>query len=116
MNMNELEIIQHQQIDGLSIFLNTVDYRTPHLHSEWEMIWVLENPLSVTCGPKQYVVEPGQMILFNPGEPHEFHKTGAGCTFACLQISSQILPISSRLYADACFPHEHLSPKEMSLL
>lgn len=36
--MNELEIIQHQQTEGLSLFLNTVDYRTPHLHSEWELI------------------------------------------------------------------------------
>ncbi len=112
--MNELEIIQHQQIEGLSLFLNTVDYRTPHLHSEWELIWVLENPLSVTRGQNHYLVEPGQMILFNPNEPHEFQKTEASCTFACMQISSRILPISSRLYADACFPHEYLSSEEMN--
>lgn len=111
--MNELEIIHHRQIEGLSLFLNTLDYRTPHLHSEWELIWVLEKPLSVTCGQNHYLVEPGQMILLNPNEPHEFHKTKASCTFACLQISSQILPISSRLYADACFPHEYLSADEM---
>lgn len=111
--MNELEIIQHQQIKGLSLFLNTVDYRTPHLHSEWELIWVLDHPLSVTCSQEHYLVEPGQMILFNPNEPHEFHKTEESCTFACLQISAQILPISSRLYADAHFPHEYLSAEEM---
>ena len=114
--MNELEIIRHEQIEGLSIFLNTVDYRTPHLHPEWELIWVLENPLSVICGQNHYLVKPGQMILFNPGEPHEFRKTDAGCTFACLQISSRILPISSRLYADACFPQEYLNAEEMEAL
>ena len=27
--LNELEIVQHRQIEGLSIFLNTIDYRTP---------------------------------------------------------------------------------------
>ena len=114
--MNELEIIRHQQIDGLSLFLNTMDYRTPHFHSEWELIWVLENPLSVTCGQKHYLVEPGQLILFNPGEPHEFRKTGAGCTFLCLQISEQILQISSRLHVDACFPQEYLTTEETNAL
>ena len=116
MKMNELEIIQHQQIEGLSLFLNTVDYRTPHLHSEWELIWVLENPLSVTCGQNHYLVEPGQMILFNPNEPHEFRKTMVSCTFACMQISPQIFPISTRLYVDAHFPNGYLSFEEMGVL
>ncbi len=114
--MNELEIIRHQQVDGLSIFLNTVDYRTPHLHSEWELIWVLEHPLGVSCGQNHYLVEPGQMILFNPNEPHEFRKLEKSCTFLCLQISPAILPISPRLYADSCFPQNFLSPKEMETL
>lgn len=30
--MSELEIVRHAQIDGLSMFFNTVEYRTPHLH------------------------------------------------------------------------------------
>lgn len=111
--MNELEIIQHRQIEGLSLFLNTVDYRTPHLHAEWELIWVLENPLSVTCGQSHYLVQPGQLILFNPNEPHEFHKMDDSCTFLCLQISAQILPISTRRYVDAHFPHAYLSSEEM---
>ena len=111
--MNELEIIQHRQIEGLSLFLNTVDYRTAHLHAEWELIWVLENSLSVICGQNHYQVKPGQLILFNPNEPHEFRKMDDSCTFLCLQISSKILPISSRLYVDAHFPHEYISPEEM---
>ena len=74
--MNELEIIRHPQIDGLSMFFNTVDYRTPHLHPEWEVNLVLESPLAVNCGTEEYVLEPGQMIIFNPNEPHEFHKVG----------------------------------------
>ncbi len=111
--MNELEIIQHQQIEGLSLFLNTVDYRTPHLHAEWELIWVLEHTLSVICGQNHYLIEPGQMFLFNPNEPHEFCRTDAGCTFVCLQISDQILPISSNLYADSHFPQQFLTGPQM---
>ena len=57
--MNELEIIRHPQIEGLSMFFNTVDYRTPHMHPEWEIILVLENELSVNCGAEEYRLEPG---------------------------------------------------------
>ena len=70
--MQELEIVQYPQLDGLRLFLNTVYYRAPHLHSEWELILVLENILHIRSGQTNYLVEPGQMILFNPDEPHEF--------------------------------------------
>ena len=40
--VNEVEIIQHPQIDGLHLFFNQVDYRAPHVHEEWELIWVME--------------------------------------------------------------------------
>ena len=111
--MNELEIIRYGQIDGLRLFLNTVDYRTPHLHSEWELIWVLENPLSVHCAQAHYRVEPGQLILLNPNEPHEFQKITGSCTFACMQVSPKLLPVSSRLYVDACLPHLYLTAHEL---
>lgn len=114
--MNELEIIRYPQIDGLRLFLNTVDYRTPHLHSEWELIWVLENPLSIHCGQKHHRAEPGQLILLNPNEPHEFRKVTDGSTFACMQISPKLLPVSSRLYVDACLPHLYLSTEELEEL
>ena len=45
--MNELEIVQYQQIQGLHVFVNTVTYRSPHFHNEWELLWVLDAPLKV---------------------------------------------------------------------
>ena len=48
--MNELEIIHHGRIPGLTAFFNTVDYRTPHFHPEWELMWLLDNPLTVSSG------------------------------------------------------------------
>ena len=50
--MEELEIIRHRQIDGISIFFDTVDYRTPHFHQEWELIWITQGRLSVRLGPE----------------------------------------------------------------
>ena len=83
--MKEMEIIRHRQIEALTMFLNTVDYRTPHVHSEWELIWILDQPLSETCDAATFQAEPGQMVLFSSNEPHEFHKVTTGSTFLCLQ-------------------------------
>lgn len=111
--MHELEIVQYPQLDGLRLFLNTVYYRTAHLHSEWELILVLENTLTVRNGQAIYLVEPGQMILINPDEPHEFQRTETGCTFACMQVSPRILPVSARLQVEGCLLHRYLLPEEM---
>ena len=91
--MYEYEIVKHQKIRGLSIFLNAVDYRRAHEHSEWELIWVLENRLVVTCDNSQTVLNPGQMVLFSPYELHELRTQGDACVFLCMQISPSVLPI-----------------------
>ena len=54
--MEELEIVPQHQIDGIRIFINRVEYRSPHLHSEWELLWVLDHPLNITCAQKKYEI------------------------------------------------------------
>lgn len=114
--VNELEIIHHSQIEGLSLFFDTVDYRTPHVHPEWELIWILDQPLCVTCGKERFRVEPGQMVVFNPNELHEFHKLAEGCTFLCMQLSPQVLPSFMSVHVDGKLPHLYVSPEEMEQL
>lgn len=118
--MNEFEIIRYPQIEGLNAFFGTVDYRTPHIHPEWELILLLENPLSVNCAQKRYLVEPGELILFSPNQSHEFHRVGESCTFLCLQISSQsivqILPAIERLTVEDMFPRRYLPEEEYACL
>lgn len=111
--MNELEIIQYQQIEGLTVFFDTVDYRTPHIHTEWELIWLLDNPLSVTCGQSRFEMAPGQMILFCPDEPHEFHKLDQEATFLCLQISPRLLPQIPLLTLEESVVDSCLSEQEL---
>lgn len=89
--MDELEIVQHRRIEGLSIFFNTVDYRCAHFHPEWELIWVLKEELHITCPKAKYTVKPGQMVLFSPNMLHEFQKTSGSCTFLCLQAAPALL-------------------------
>ena len=40
--MNEIEIIHHAQIRGISMFFDTVIHRTAHIHPELEIVLVLE--------------------------------------------------------------------------
>ena len=81
--MNEIEIIRHERIRGLTVFINTVSYRVVHEHPEWELIWVLENPLVVSFHADQYVLQPGEMVLICPNELHALGKQGEKTTFLC---------------------------------
>lgn len=110
--MNELEIIQHRRIDGLSVFFNTVDYRSAHFHPEWELVLVVNEELGVTCPKKKYTVKPGQMILFSPNMLHEFHAIGAGCTFLCMQVSTSLLRTPRELTVDEIFVDTFLSEEK----
>ena len=111
--MNEFEVIRYPQMSGLNLFFDTVDYRTPHFHPEWELILLMEHSLSITCGQRQYLAKAGDLVLFSPNQPHEFHKVGESCTFLCLQLSSQsvaqIFPSIERITVESLFPREHLS-------
>ncbi len=51
-----------------------------HNHSLLEVIYVLEGSLTVTCGDKKYEPGPGDMLIFNPYEPHK-GVLQAGCSF-----------------------------------
>lgn len=113
--MKEREIIQHRQIDGLTIFLNTVDYRTPHVHPEWELLWVLDQPLSVTCEQSKFVMQEGELVLFSPNTPHEFHKADKSCTFLCIQIAPKLFPTVQQV-VDARSLKEHLNSVQLDEL
>ena len=113
--MREVEIVQYRQTEGLTIFLNTVDYRTPHVHPEWELLWVLDQSLSVTSEQSQFVVKQGEFVLFSPNFPHEFHKADKSCTFMCLQISPKQVPFVKQV-VDGRFPGKYLSEQQISTL
>ena len=98
--MNELEIIRHERIPGLTAFFNAVDYRTPHFHPEWELMWLLDHPLTVSRGGGSFRAEKGSLLLFQPNEPHELHMIDEKCTFLCLQVSPELLRLDSDLVVE----------------
>lgn len=114
--MNEIEVIQYPQIDDATVFLVTVDYRTPHLHREMELIWVIDGALQLTCQQNQITVKAGEMVLFNRNQLHEFSKTDKSCTFICIQVSPDFFSHSSskmkHLFFEEILLKECMSEKE----
>ena len=90
--MNELEIIRHPQIHGLHIFFDSMEYRTPHFHSEWELTCVMENDLFACIDAQQILMRPGDMILIEPKQLHEYRCADRPCTFLCMQVSEDLFP------------------------
>lgn len=106
MTRNDLEIVMHPQIDGMSMFFNSVEYRTPHLHPEWEVLYVLEKPMIIQSLQNVYHVKPGDLAMINPYQPHEMYCSdeSGSCTFLCLQMSpelfSEAYPKIDHIYAE----------------
>ena len=118
--MREVEIVEHLQIDGLRVFFDTVQYRTPHVHRELELIWLSDGDLDVRIEHTQLLAHPGEMVLFHPGQLHEFRSPGAGCTFLCVQVAPELVehpyPAFSRLRFALPCPGRVLAPEQYRLL
>lgn len=107
--MDELEIVQYHQLEGLNVFVNTVSYRSPHFHEEWELLWVLDAPLKVRWQQEEYLLQPGDMALFPPKLAHEFQQTAGICTFLCIQIAPSILSMPTGIVTEDILLKEHLT-------
>ncbi len=89
--IRELEVIRHRQIEGISVFFDTVDYRTPHFHPEWELLWMTDGALLMKCEQLSFTAHEGELFLFSPGQVHEFQKAGESATFLCVQIAETLV-------------------------
>lgn len=110
--MDELEIVQYPQIKGLTVFVNAMAYRTPHFHQEWELLWVLDAPLTVSYGHEKMRIEAGDIVLLPPNMLHEFSKDRQDCTFLCIQFSPSVFGISTGRIPDDIELKHHLSKED----
>lgn len=111
--MSELEIIRHGQVHGVSVFFNTVEYRTPHFHPEWELVWITDGALLVRSGRGEERYETGELCLLPPKRIHAFCQADdRAVTFLCLQITPQVFsyvyPKLESLTTDAFRPGAYL--------
>ncbi|WP_323702829.1 AraC family transcriptional regulator [Mammaliicoccus sp. Dog046] len=69
---SEYELIEHQKINDIKIFLIEINYRRPHLHTDLEIIYVVDGSLTVNLENQQLEVKKDQFIILNTCQLHEF--------------------------------------------
>ena len=112
--MSEIEVVQYNEIEGMTAFFNNVAYRSAHLHSEWELVWIIENSMGIKCDGVSFVANEGELVLFSPSLVHEFKKVDKSCTFMCLQVSPRFLGLSNLLVSESVHPADYLTAEEIS--
>ena len=96
--MREFELVRHPQINGLQLFIDTVQYRTPHFHQELELIWLADGALNVRIEQTQLKVGPGEMVP-RGGQRLHFYVSATfaredrnSCPRVCATAFSKALP------------------------
>lgn len=110
--MDELEIIQYPQLQGINVFVNTVSYRSAHFHNEWEIMWVLDAPLKVHWQYRESLLQPGDVALFPPRVTHEFQQISGICTFLCLQFVPAGMNSAVNIITEDFLLQNHFSKEE----
>lgn len=89
--MSTHDLNLHQTVDGVRLYFNTLEYRTPHFHRDLEIVWALAGSMEVQGGGKSYHIRTGEMFLINSEQPHEIKTQEGGCTLMGIQISPDLI-------------------------
>lgn len=86
---SELEIIQHNQLNCISMLFNKINYRSPHMHREFELIYNLGGSTLFTVGPENVLLPENTFIICNPNQVHEIKSRSGSPFMICLQIAPE---------------------------
>lgn len=84
---SEFEIIKHPNIKYLNVFLVNIDYRTPHLHQDIELILIIDGEVTITSKHESHHLSQDSAVIFNANEPHEIRACKNSALILCLQVS-----------------------------
>ena len=87
----EYELIRHGKMNRLNIFVNRILYRSNHMHSDFELVYVLEGEGSISTQHHTYALAPGNLVFLNSNEPHDITGFGYGVTLLLIQFSKNFL-------------------------
>lgn len=83
----EYEIVEHPYIKYVNLFMAQIGYRTPHLHSDMELMFIARGDVSYSTIKKTESFKPGDFIIMNSNEVHEIINQGEDTLMICLQVS-----------------------------
>ena len=89
--MIEYEIIKHDKMKDLRVFINSIKMRSLHMHHDIELLLVLEGKGTIIIKSKKYYVTKGDTILINAYETHEIISNQDSLTVLIIQFSTNTL-------------------------
>lgn len=63
--MIEYEIIKHDRLSGIRVFLNTIRIRSLHMHQDIEIMLVTGGRGTIVVRNERYPVSAGDTVLIN---------------------------------------------------
>ena len=88
---NEFEVISHRKIKHINIIVNKINYRSFHMHNDFELIIVLSGTGLIRTARKTYRVAEGSIVILNSFEMHEIDAGDEGIEVLIYQISNHFL-------------------------
>lgn len=73
--LNEYEIVPHSKINHINVFLIEINYRNIHMHSDFELIIVLDGNGYIKLKNYNFALKAGDSVLINPNEVHEINSS-----------------------------------------
>lgn len=78
MQKNEYEVVEHNRLKDVKLFLVDLAYRNLHMHNDFELCYVLAGQVEVYSNRTTYLFSAEDLVLFNPRQAHEIHAVGQG--------------------------------------
>ena len=117
---DEIEIVPHQYLDYMNLFVVQIKYRNPHLHRDFEICLCLSENTTFISHNRIETLHKGDMLIFNPNETHEIKGDGDGSMILIAQLSPKYLrdafPGMGHLSFNKMSFKETLSPQSMQNL
>ena len=102
---NEYELITHQNINHMNLFMVQLKYRTPHYHNDMEIGLIVKGKLRLYKAGTNHFYKTGDIYLLNPRETHELFSEGTELIVLSMQLSYKLFtphyPMMKSLQFDA---------------
>ena len=89
--MIEYEIVKHDRLKDVRIFINSIRLRSVHMHRDLELFVVLEGEGNIIIKNEKHRVRKGDTILINAYDSHEIIAISDTLTLLIIQFSNHFL-------------------------
>ena len=89
--MIEYELVKHDKMKGLRVFINSIRMRSIHMHHDLELLYVLKGKGTIIIKDVKHQVVAGDTILINAFDSHEIISESDALTVIIIQFSNHFL-------------------------